>query len=424
MIILMFASALTWAQDSSDKTATSSAASSSSGKEHADDHPHNAFGEEFRGHVSVTGDVQFQNQYDDNVFAGSGGRRSGNLGNFSGRLSLNAQTRHTQWQLFYAPSVRISETGPDNGGASHQAGLDLISRLSAATTMFAKGSVGIISSRNIPQQQYLLTAGEALPVFYPELITPGTRTLNPSASFGLSHRISASDSLVVAVEGQANLLEPEKTMPMPQLLSDTYSGGLRAGFQHSLNAATSIGFSLQHRYLGFTSDTPHLNNEVASFNVEHRFGPRWQFSAGIGPSFLISRGEQTTSYSASANLTRSSARLTYGLAYNDGVQSSAVSSATTSRSVAASVSRTFARRWNTGASFAYSQMSSEFARGDASSYAGSATLRYAMTDQLGLTAGYSRVSQLSDGTFIAVNGFDRNVYSFGISYNLKELFRY
>jgi hypothetical protein len=419
----MFASALAWAQDSGDKTATSGATSTSSAKENADDRPRNAFGEEFRGHVSVTGDVQFQNQYDDNVFAGTAVKEGGNLGMFSGRLSLNAQTPHSQWQMFYAPTVRIPETGPDNSGGSHQFGLGLQSRLTAATTLSITGNVNLISSHNVPQQQYLLVAGQALPVFYPGVITPGTRDLNPSGQISLSHQFSASDSIDIGVNGTANLLDPERNAPTPQFLSDSYSAGGYLGYRRNLTPATSIGVTIEHRYLA-DSLLPHLSNDIASLTFGHRFGPRWQFSASVGPSFLIRQGEQTTSYSASASLTRSTATLTYGLSYSDGLQSSAVSNATTFRGVSASINRTFARRWNAGASFGYSQNSSEFVTGDASSYSGSSSLRFAVTDQLSLTGSYSRLSQLSNGAFSPTLSFDRNVYSFGISYNLKEIFRY
>jgi hypothetical protein len=176
--------------------------------------------------------------------------------------------------------------------------------------------------------------------------------------------------------------------------------------------------------VAFSSNNPHLNNEVVSFTFSHQFGPKWQISGEIGPSFLIRRGEQTTSYSASASLTRHTARLTYGFTYFDGIQSSTVAEATTFRNVGANISRTFARRWTTGASFGYSQNSSQFLHGDASSYSGSASLRFALTDQLSLSGSYSRLSQLSTGSFSAVRAFDRNVYTFGIFYNLKELLRY
>lgn len=423
----MFASALAWAQDSSDKTASSgvASASTSSTDSTADEWPTNAFGEEFRGHVSVTGNVAFEQQYDDNIFTGTFPQQDAYLGVFSGRLSMNAQQPHSRWQMFYAPTIRVAESGPDNNGGSHQAGIAMDSQLSARTTLGMQGSVNFLSSRHLPSQQYLFANGQAIPVFSPELVTTGTRDLAPQGEITMSHQFSASDSLVAAIEGQAHLLSPEdNALPSAALLDDSYSVGLMFGYQRHLGARTTLGVSARHRYLAFSSNNPHINNESIGLTFSHQFSPRWKISAEVGPSVIIRRGEQEPSYSASASLTRQTARLSYGFTYFDGIQSSAVAEATTFRNVGANISRTFARRWTAGTSFGYSQNSSAFTRGDASSYSGSASLRFAVTDQLSFAGSYSRLSQLSTGSFSTVPPFDRNLYNFGIYYNLKELLRY
>lgn len=424
LITLTLASALVWAQDSSDKPATSSTSAPSADTK-SEDRPTNAFGEEFRGHGSLTGELGFQQQYDDNIFTGTFPKQDAYVGVFTGRVSLNTQSKHSRWQMFYAPTVRISETGPDNNGGSHQAGIGLDSQLSARTTVGVHGSVSLLSSRHLPSQQYLFANGQAIPVFSPELVTTGTRDLAPQGEIDWSHRYSASDSLVAAIEGQAHLLSAEhNALPSPGLLDDSYSVGAMLGYQRHLDARTTLGVSFRHRYLGFSSNNPHVNNETVGLTFSRQFTPRWKISAEVGPSFVLRRGQQTTSYSASASLTRQAARFSYGFTYFDGIQSSSVAEATTFRNVGANISRTFARRWTTNASFGYSQNSSAFTHGDASSYSGSASLRYAVTSQLSFLGSYSRLSQLSTGSFSVVPPFDRNLYSFGIYYNLKELLRY
>ena len=429
LFILLLSSAFAWSQDTGtgDKPAASNGAPASADDQtSAADRPTNAFGEEFRGHVSLTGGVSFEQQYDDNVFSGTFPQQSGNVGVFSGRMSLNAQRRHARWQMFYAPTVRVAETGPDNNGGSHQGGISLDSQLSARTTFAVHGTVNYLNSRHLPSQQYLFANGQAIPVFAPGVVTTGTHDLSPQGEISMSHQFSASDSLVASIQGQAHLISPEhNALPSPTLLDDNYAASAMFGYQRHLNARTTLGAAIQHRYLAYSSNTPHLNNEIVSLTFSHAFDPRWKISAEVGPSFLIRRGQQTTSYSASASLTRQSARLNYGFTYFDGVQSSSVAQAsTTVRNVGASISRTFARRWTTGGSFGYSQNSSAFTRGDASSYSGSASLRFAVTDQLSFSGSYSRLSQLSTGSFSTVPPFDRNHYSFGIYYNLKEILRY
>jgi hypothetical protein len=427
LLILLLTSAFAWSQDTGNQPAPSSGATAPADDQAAAaDHPTNAFGEEFRGHVSLTGGVSFEQQYDDNVFSGTFPQQSGNVGVFSGRMSLNAQRPHSRWQMFYAPTLRVAETGPDNSGGSHQGGISLDSQLSARTTFAVQGAVNYLNSRHLPSQQYLFANGQAIPVFAPGIVTTGTHDLSPQGDISMSHQFSASDSLIASIEGQAHLLSPENNArPSAALLDDNYSVGATFGYQHHLNARTTLGASVQHRYLAYSSNTPHLNNEIASFTFSHAFTPRWKVAGEVGPSFLIRRGQQTTSYSASASLTRQSALLNYGFTYFDGVQSSAVAQAsTTFRNVGASISRTFLRRWTAGSTFGYSQSSSAFTRGNASSYSGSANLRFALTDQLSFSGSYSRLSQLSTGSFSAVPPFDRNLYSFGIYYNLKEILRY
>lgn len=423
LAIALLSGALVSAQSDQNAQSASSGPKPMGATSAASTTPKNAFSEEFRGNLSLTGGLNFEQQYDDNVMPTVRPGDGGTFSSFSGRFSLNSQGHHTQWQLHYAPSYRVTETGPDNNGGSHQVGTELQRDFTARTSLSASGGFALVSANNLPQQQFVFSQGRALPVFYPQLLQLNTRTLSPNGNMALTHKFTARNRMSWGVDGTANLTDRESHATVPYPIGDSYSAGASMSFDHDISPATSFGFRLQHRYLGFSGPTPHINNEVASLTFAYRIAQEWQLEAAAGPSFLIRNGDSTTSYAFNVGINRHTAHYTFGVTYNDGVQSSAIAAATTQRGLAAFVSRELGRRWSASSSFAFSQSSSEFVSGSARSWSAAGNIRYRINDQVNLAGGYSHIDQNSGGSFAPIRGFDRNVYTFGLQFDLKEIFR-
>jgi hypothetical protein len=162
---------------------------------------------------------------------------------------------------------------------------------------------------------------------------------------------------------------------------------------------------------------PHLHNQVIGVSVEHKFARGWEGDISVGPSFVVRAGKAITSYALDGSIGRRTARSRFGASYADGIQSTAISGFTAQRAIAGYAMRELTRRWNIESTFAFSQNSSDFSFGHAYSLAASGSLRYRLTQQFQIQAGYSHTKQTSEHTFIDVRDFDRNLYSFGFVYS-------
>ena len=418
--------------DASSQTSQSQAQMPTDNQPAADDNaqepeaPRNFFGEAIGGHFMVDGEASFRQSYDDNAFASSLFRFSDNVSMFSGRISWSVQQRRMVFQAHYAPSYRMNARFDNRNAFSQQISGAVQYDFSGRSQMDWSVSFADASTNGAPPFSFATVNGTQVPVFHPDLIQPDVRVQSLRSGVSLTHKFTARSGVSMGLHGGWSSFSGLNNSALPAGRSrDNYTAGAVAAWNYEIVAGKKIGVEVGSTYFGFIEPSLHSFYQTAKARYEQKVIGGLQFSVGAGPSFRVgqSGGDVRTGYVFDVGLSKLTARGSFGGQYGNDERLGTTLGGFTSSHAVVYVSRNFHRRWVGGGSFTYSRNRSPNFPDILEGYAAAAHLGYSLTPSLQLDGGYNYVNQSGrNGPFFG-RGFDRNLFSFGVVYNVGALLR-
>jgi hypothetical protein len=383
------------------------------------------FGEPFRGHWTFSGDARATQQYDDNVFPGNSLRLSDNVSDFSLRVSAAIRTKHLTFQAHYLPQYTLHAKYDQSNTFSQQYSQELTYKLSARTNLGWSSAVSRIETgSNSPFLLVQFAPDNAAPVFFPEALQQNTNMLFTSTSLTASHQFTARWSMNAAITGAFTKFTTSSSTPLfANLANESFQTGGSMGIDYTITSGKKVGFQLNDSYAGFLNPSAHQNYQSALVTYSQALPGKFFLSVGAGPSFssvqasASSVGSGELSYAANASLSRVVRGYNVGLSFIRGSQLGAIQGTIATMSSSINASKNFGRRWNSGASFSYSQLRTLDLRQQSESYASTASIGYALSSDLQLLLRYSYVNQLSP---LLGQTFDHNIYGMTLAYTFGQ----
>lgn len=387
------------------------------------------FGEAF-GRTHFSGELSFRQEYDDNVLASSLFRFSDNVSRLAARVSMASEGRRHHFQLHYSPEGRLYARFPQRDGFSQSYAHALDYSLGPHTSLRWTATVMDSSTSANSAFGFANFNGSIVPIFFPQGLENSLRVVNSRSDILLEHRSSARSTWRLGVNGgTANFFELNGAQPSSSRANEHFEVGSVAGWNYAINRAVHVGVELSQSYFGFLSPSSHLNYQTAKLTYEQRFRNGFSLRLGGGPSVQERQSagnEPVVGFAADASLTKQFQRSSVGLQFRHGTQLGLAQGSIGTDQAAISVNRSIGRKWLAGGSFSYSRtegLAGPSANGAFNSYGVNTSLGYQLTRTLRAQAGYWFTQQSGKAGPLALNNYDRNVYSLSLVYTLNSLFK-
>jgi hypothetical protein len=382
----------------------------------------NAFGEPLTGRLRLSGNLDYDYQYDDNVFANSLFPLSDSISNFAARFSLATQQKRLGFELHYAPSYRLHYSYDDRNAFAQNLANRIEYRLSRHTTLGWYGTLADTSTNSSSPFTFVDVGGTLVPVFSPTALQTDARVLSSSGNLNLQHQFSARSSFRIGVSGATSNFFEQNGNPLPSARSsEQYSVTGNIGWDYEFSRGKSFGVEASQRYAGFLSPAAHVNYQFAKLRYQQRFKNGYALKLGAGPSFTQSSigsggSDDATGFAVDGSVTKLARSYRAALQYSRGTNIGSVQGATVSDQFSAVVDRSFLRRWNAGGSVSYSRSKALAVSNDLDSLGLSVNARYAVTRTVALRTQYQHQRQFGDEAGFFGSSFERNVFSVGVAY--------
>ena len=244
-------------------------------------------------------------------------------------------------------------------------------------------------------------------------------------SFTLNHRFNGRWSMNGGINGSFTKFTTSNSIPLfANLANQSFQAGGTMGWDYEFVAGKKVGLQLNDSYAGFLNPSAHQNYQSALVTYSQKLPGRFFLSLGAGPSFSsvqassLTTGNTELSYGANASLSRVVRGYNVGISFNRGSQLGTVQGALATMTASINASKNLGRRWNTAASFSYSQLRGLVLEQQTESYSTTASLGYALNPDLRLDLRYSYVNQLSP--LLLSQTFDRNLYGITLAYTFGQ----
>lgn len=383
--------------------------------------PSGFFGESFGSRLSWGGEVTFRQSYDDNVFSSSLFRFSDNISQFSGRLTAGIDGKRTKFQFHYSPNYRLYYKFDDRNQFSQQFASSLSHRFSAFTTFNWDATLSDSSTTAGSPFGFVLVGPVIIPIYNPDAMQNNARIIAGRTSFGLEHRLSARSSVHATIRGGATAFLSKNGVPLlPGRARQQYSMGGSVGWNYEFRPGRKIGVELGESYFGFLDPSRHLNYQTAKVRYKQSFRNGFELNLGAGPSFSESQASGNNvdvNYAIDASLIKALKRSRVGASFSREVRQSQLQDALSAYSATTFMNQSIGRRWQVGTSVAYSRSEGVAVTGDIESFSAQGQIGYLIRRDLRASLGYSYINQLGGKTLLFGNQFDRNLYSFGLTYS-------
>jgi hypothetical protein len=393
----------------------------------ADQGPRGFFGEAFGSHVSWGGDLSFRQEYDDNVFASSLFRFSDNISQFTGRLSLGKDGRRTKFQVHYSPNYRFYQKFDARNQFSQQFASQLNHRLTAFTTFTWDATLSDSSTSSGSPFGFAVIGPVVIPIFNPDGMQNDARIITGNTSFGLSHRFSARSTLRGSIRGGATTFLEKDGVPLPPGRSqEHFTVGGSVGWDYEFKPGRKFGVEASQDHFGFLSPSQHVNYQTIKLRYEQRFRNGLDLRLGAGPSLTErqSTGNNVdVSYAVDVSLIKSFRRSRVGGSFMRESRQSQFQDALSAYSANVFMNQEIGRRWLVLSSFSFSRSEGVGISGNLQSYAAQGKVGYQFRPELRAELGYTYVNQMGGQTLLIGNQFDRNLYSFGLTYSFGAAVR-
>ena len=390
------------------------------------------FGQALSGHWSFTTELDFNQEYDDNIFSQPTIRLGDSVSRIGGRVSGGVQKKRLRAQFHYYPNYVKYAKYSDRDALSHQYVHEIGYKFSGHSdmnwTLTASRAPGYTNSPfTLMQFQDVV-----LPVFRPDALQSNATILNASTDVNFKHSFTAKDTISVDLQGNYVQFSADNGVPLaPGFAAKSFSNGATVRWEDEVVPKKKIGLEAGEQYFGFLSPASHSNYQFVKLRYSQSFGHGFQFTIGAGPgrrerqlSATFGSGTDQLDYAIDASLTKTGQRGSLGVTYSRGTQLGLTQGSLASDSLSASAMRQVGRRWHLGAGFSYSQSSTESAAfvGTTNAYAANGDITYQFSPVFGLNAGYSYILQ-DTGVVLPFfgSGFDRNVYRIGFKYTFQRI---
>jgi hypothetical protein len=384
-------------------------------------------GDVIENRFTVFASGEYRQEYDDNVFNASTNKLSDHAFSLGGRLSAVARGKRLAFEGHYVPHYRLYSEYSQRNRGSHQFENQINYAATAHTSLRWHGSVARFDAGSSDGSVLLPIGDRLVPVFRPDALEEDASTLSANGSLGMEHQFSRRSRTGFTIHGTTYRLNRETTAPFGLApSSESYSAGSTVHWSRSVSPALDLGVEAGHNYIALGSSSSHTNYQYGKLTATYRWAKGYQMRVGAGPSVeLDSRRPDTiaTSYAVDASFQRFSQRNSLGLSYTDGTRTSYIESATRQRNAAVFFQQALSRRWSAIGSAAFSQSSTTVLSGDVESISASARLAYRVQPNWSIFGGYSWVRQSSSNAFDFNRDFERNLFSFGLSYDLGPILR-
>jgi len=437
LAILMCCPLLLAAQDQPEQTpAPASSAPGADASQDATGTPEDAqkaehftiFGETF-GRSNFSAELNFRQEYDDNVLTSSLFRFSDNVSHFGGRFSVASEGRKYRLQLHYSPEGRIYNRFSQRNGFSQNFASGWEYQIGRHTSLNWNSTLIDTSTSAHSPFGFVAIGNVIVPAFFPQGLENNLRVLHSSANLGLEHRSSARTTWKFGVNGgTANFFELDGNTPALSRSNEGFNAGVKFGVDHAINRSVRLGVELTQSYFGFLDPSTHLNYQTAKLTYEQKLRNGMLIRFGVGPSLQERQNasdDVATGVAVDASVSRQLRRTSFGVQYRRGNQLGLAQGSLATDQAAFFLNHGLGRKWLVGGSFTFSRTESitGATTGTFDAFGVNPTVGYQITRDLRAQAAYWFSKQTGGTGVLSLNNFDRNVYSVSLIYSLNSLFR-
>lgn len=383
----------------------------------------------FPGRWTVNGELSFQQVYNDNAFPSGPTRLSDLNSRFQGMLSLTAAKKHLTFEAHYVPQYSLSERINDRNSFSQQAYASSTYKFTGRTSLTGDFTLSQSKFNSVQPFQFTVVDQLVVPVFRPEVTQRDSDTVQISSGLELVHHFSSRNSVTARLNGKSVwITQRDSTGKTVVNRRQNYNSEGSLNWTHQVNARRTLGFEVSENYLAYPDRQSHANSQTVKLTFSQTLPRGFSFHASAGPDFrttsgaAANAGELQVSGAFSVGVSKSIEQGAVGISVSRGTRTGITADTFTSTRATVFATRTFLRRWQAGATFGYNRSSGISGGNEIESYSTQANIGYSFTRRLSAQFSYSYLNQIGARTSIGNQKFDRNVFTFGLKYDIGKLF--
>lgn len=383
----------------------------------------------FPGRWTATGELSFQQEYNDNAYPAGPTRLSDLYSRFQGMLSLTAAKKHLTFEAHYVPQYSYSERIDDRNSFSQQAYASSTYKFTGRTSLTGDFTLSQSKFNLVQPFQFTLVDQLVVPVFRPEVTQRDSDTVKISSGLELVHHFSSRNSVTARLQGNSVwITQRDSTGKTVVNRRQNYNSEGSLSWTHQVNARRTFGFEVSENYLAYPNNRSHANSQTVKLTFSQILPRGFSFHASAGPDFrttagaAANAGDLQVSGAFSVGVSKSIEQGAVGVSVSRGTRTATTADTLISTRATVFATRTFLRRWQAGATFGYNRSSGISGGNQIESYATQLNIGYSFTRRLSAQFNYSYLNQLGARASIGNQNFERNVFSLGLKYDIGRLF--